>query len=176
MASRKKSWKGKRGMEEQYAPLPYPLLKSKAWRSLSGAAVKVYLELHTRFNGGNNGQLHLSMNEAAEALGIGKATVQRAFAELQNRGFLVLTNPGNWYHRRAHDWRLTTKATMTVAGSVAATNDWRAWVPEKTGRGSNTEPSASPMVPRQNRRAVAGSATKPVRPDFSGGFGSEMEH
>ncbi|WP_216825867.1 hypothetical protein [Sulfitobacter sp. SK012] len=39
--------KGKGG-SDQYTPLPYPLLKSKAWRSLSGAAVKVFFELHSR--------------------------------------------------------------------------------------------------------------------------------
>lgn len=54
--------------EGQYTPLPYAQLKSPAWRSLSGAAVKVWLELHTRFNGGNNGKLTLSYAEAGEAL------------------------------------------------------------------------------------------------------------
>ena len=58
--------------EGQYAPLPYGMLNSDAWRSLSGAAVKVSLELHTRFNGSNNGAVRLSYAEAAQALGIGK--------------------------------------------------------------------------------------------------------
>lgn len=48
------------------------MLRSDAWRSLSGAAVKLCLELSTRFRGGNNGKLHLSLNEAAELLGLGK--------------------------------------------------------------------------------------------------------
>lgn len=122
---------GKRPEEGQYTPLPYAFLKSEAWRSLSGAAVKVFLELHTRFNGGNNGKIHLSMNEAAEALGLGKATVQRAFSELQEKGFIALTCPGNWYHRKAHEWRLTTKTTQAVRGNIAATNEWRDWRPEK---------------------------------------------
>ena len=50
--------------ERQYVPMPHALLKSDAWRSLSGAAVKVFLELHTRYNGSNNGKVRLSMNEA----------------------------------------------------------------------------------------------------------------
>jgi hypothetical protein len=103
---RQGSNKGKRPLEGQYVPLPYAVLKSAAWRSLSGAAVKVFLELHTRFNGGNNGRLHLSMNEAAQILKLGKATIQLAFAELQDKGFIVLTTPGAWYHRHAHEWRL----------------------------------------------------------------------
>ena len=43
--------KGKRPEEGQYAPLPYALLKSPAWRALSGPATKVFLELHTRHHG-----------------------------------------------------------------------------------------------------------------------------
>lgn len=123
--------KGKRPKEGQYTVLPYAFLKSPAWRSLSGAAVKVFLELHTRFHGGNNGRIHLSMNEAAEALGLGKATVQRGFAELQEKGFIALTTPGNWYHRKAHEWRLTTKKLHTARGVSSATNDWYGWRPEK---------------------------------------------
>lgn len=117
--------------EGQYAPLDYPMLKSDAWRSLSGAAVKVFLELHTRFNGSNNGALHLSYPEAAEALGMGKATVMRAFRDLQEKGFVVLVRPGNWYHRRAHEWRITTKGVHRVKGKVPPTNDWRNWRPKK---------------------------------------------
>ena len=46
------------------------MLKSSAWRSLSGNALRVWFELHSLFNGGNNGRLSLSMAEASEALGI----------------------------------------------------------------------------------------------------------
>lgn len=87
--------KGKRSLEGQYVPLPYAQLKSLAWRSLNGAAVKVWLELHTRYNGGNNGNVRLSMNEAVAALGISKGTAQRAFRELQNKGFIVLAIGGS---------------------------------------------------------------------------------
>jgi hypothetical protein len=105
----------------------YAQLKSEAWRSLSGAAVKVWLELHTRYNGSNNGKVHLSLNEAAENRRLGKATVQRAFVELETKGFLKLEKRGNWYSRRAHDWRLTTKPMHTAKGKDAATQDWHHW-------------------------------------------------
>ncbi len=81
-------------------PLSYAQLKSDAWRSLSGSAVRLWLELHTRYNGGNNGQLSLSYAEAGEVLGMGKATVQRSYRELVDHGFLVLEKEGSWYHRR----------------------------------------------------------------------------
>jgi len=130
-----------RAKEGQYVNVPYAMLKSEAWRSLSGSALKVWFELHTRFNGGNNGRVYLSFNEAAENLGMGKATVQRAFKELDEKGFLVLEKPGSWYHRRAHEWRLTTKSVHGVKGKTAPTHDWQSWklkkqnaVPNRTRR------------------------------------------
>lgn len=174
--SRRRSPKGKRSDEGQYVPLPYAMIKSPAWRALSGPAVKLWLELHTRFNGGNNGKVFLSMNEAAEVLGLGKATVQRAFEDLQDKGFLVLEQEGDWYHRRAHEWRLTTKATQTRSGKNAATNDWRFWRPEKTKRGSETDPSISSVVPFENPKTSRGSKSEPVRPVSRRSVGSETEH
>jgi biotin operon repressor len=169
--------KGKRSEEGQYIPLPYAQIKSPAWRSLSGAAVKVWLELHTRYNGGNNGKLHLSMKEAAEILGIGRATVKRAFDELEAKGFLVLEIPGDWYCRRAHDWRLTTKPMQGSKGKVAATLDWRGWQPpKKQTQGSGSEPSHGRMVPYQNQIRGFGSVSDTVTPSFRHSLGSDAEH
>ncbi|MDU8942382.1 helix-turn-helix domain-containing protein [Ovoidimarina sediminis] len=167
--------KGKRS-EGQYALMPYALLKSPAWRSLSGAAIKVYFELHARFNGGNNGRITLSYAEAAEALGMGKATVQRAYNELVEHGLLALEEPGNWYHRRAHEWRLTTKQMQRVRDAEPATNDWRKWRPEKTERGSDTDPSPSSVVPFENPKASLGSTSEPVSAKSRRSLGSETEH
>ncbi|WP_289043312.1 helix-turn-helix domain-containing protein [uncultured Aliiroseovarius sp.] len=130
----------KKSKEGQYVPLPYAQLKSEAWRSLSGAAVRVWLELHTRYHGGNNGKLTLSFAEAGEALGMGKATVQRAYAELVEKGFVVLERKGNWYNRRAHEWRLTTKPMQRSKGKEPPTLDWRSYRVKKN-RGSSSEPS-----------------------------------
>ena len=114
----------KKDGEGQYAPLTYGMLRSPAWRELSGSAVKLFLELHCRFNGSNNGELTLSYAEAAEALGLGKATIQRAYGELVAHGFVVLEKEGNWYHRRAHEWRVTHKPVQKVKGKISPTHDW----------------------------------------------------
>lgn len=114
---------------EQYLHLGYPFLRSDAWRSLSGPAVKVFLELWTRFHGGNNGKLALSLDQASRLLGLGKATVQRAFKELVEKGFVKLVTRGHWYGRKATEWALTTK---TINGELP-TNDWKRWAaPKKT--------------------------------------------
>ncbi|MDF2233030.1 helix-turn-helix domain-containing protein [Albimonas sp. CAU 1670] len=157
-------------------PLPYAILKSPAWRSLSGAAVRVFLELHTRYNGGNNGALTLSYAEAAEALGLGKATVQRAYRELMAKGFLALAREGNWYHRQAHEWRLTTKPMQRVRGTEPPTHDWRNYRPEKSERGSKAEPSAAAVVPFENPSRARGSIPEPVRCNPEPRHGSGSEH
>jgi biotin operon repressor len=152
------------------------MLKSAAWRHLSGAAAKLFLELHTRFNGSNNGKLRLSYAEAADALGMGKATVQRAFCDLQEKGFVVLVRKGNWYHRQAHEWRLTTKPVQKIKGKELPTEDWRNWKPKKTERGSDAERSRGAVVPFQNPSARPGSELKPIRPENRPRKGSGTEH
>ena len=132
--------KAKRSKQGQYAPLPYPMLKSEAWRGLSNNAVRVFLELHTRYNGSNNGKLVLSYAEAAKALGIGKAGVQRAYKQLTDRGLLALEAKGDWYGRKAHEWRLTYKPVQKAKGVSPPTNEWRCFLTVKTEGGSKSEP------------------------------------
>ena len=117
--------KGRSKRGGQFVPIPVDMARSAAWRSLTGTAVKVYIELRSRYNGGNNGDLSLSLDEAARLLGIGKATAQRAFAELEKKGFIKLTKRGRWYGRMAS----TYAATDRPHGTHPQTNDWRGWQP-----------------------------------------------
>jgi hypothetical protein len=151
---------GRNDGEGQYAILSYALLQSHAWRNLSGAAVKVWLEVRARYNGSNNGKLTLSGDEAARILHIGKATVMRALTELQAKGFLVMKERGRWYGRQATTWRVTEKP----CDGHPATNDWKRWrPPEKQSLGSNTDRKNTPMGPLENRSPPHRSAAEPVR-------------
>ncbi len=123
---------------EQFVPIPYPMAKSVAFRSLSGPALKVWVELRSRFNGRNNGDLSLSMDEASRLLGIGKATVQRAFEELEEKGFIKLTKRGCWIGRMATTWSVTDRSLK----GERPTNDWknrRPPKPKKQNFGSHAE-------------------------------------
>ena len=126
--SRRRRYRTSRGKAgEQYFGLSYAMAKSPAFRSLSGSALKVFIEVRTRFHGGNNGDLSLSMDEAARLLGIGKATAQRAFAELEAKGFLMMIRKGRWVGRLATTWRTTDKSH----NGALPTNDWKAWQPRR---------------------------------------------
>lgn len=127
---------------EQFVPIPYRMAESAAWRSLSGPAVKVYIELRRRYNGGNNGMMSLSLDEGARLLGIGKATADRALKELQEKGFITMRERGHWYGRRATTWIVADRPY----GAAPPTNHWRNWQPtarQKQSLGSLSEPWAS---------------------------------
>jgi hypothetical protein len=156
--------KGRSKGEGQFAPLPYVMLNSAAWRSLSGPAVKVFLELRTRFHGANNGRLVFSLEEGRRLLNLGKSTVRRALAELQDKGFIVCMTKGQWYGRLASTWAVTDRPI----DGVGAAQTWKQWrppstPPPKTKVGSNTAPSPILTVPPQDRRLLHRAATEPVR-------------
>lgn len=112
---------------ERFIPIPYTMARSAAWRSLSGAAIKVWCELRSRFNGINNGDLSLSCDEGARLLGLGKATILRAFGELEAKGFIKLSQRGQWYGRTATTWTVTDRPHR----GHLATRDWRTWTPPR---------------------------------------------
>jgi hypothetical protein len=98
------------------------------------------LELWTRYNGSNNGDLSVSYMEAARLLAMSKTTAARAFREIEQRGFATRTSAGQWYGRKAATWRLT----MLPCRDALASHDYRRWQP------------ASPRVAASD--AMAGSA------------------
>ncbi len=110
MAGRRRKSRGREG--GQYIALPYAMVRSEAWRHLSGSAIKVWCELRSRYfvrgdGSDNNGELRLSLDEAKKLLGMGKATVARAFEDLEAAGFIVKVKQGQWYGRKATEWRVT---------------------------------------------------------------------
>lgn len=130
MAGRKSKRPNKTGRndQEQYIPIPYTMANSPAFRSLGGAALKVWIELRSRYNGHNNGDLSLSLDEGARLLSVGKATVQRAFSELETKGFIKMIKRGRWYGRMATTWAITDRSHK----GHLATRDWKNWKPKVT--------------------------------------------
>lgn len=99
-----------------------------AWKALSPKARCIYLELRRRYNGTNNGEISLSMREAAMVAKSSKSTAQKALIALKSHGFVAMMNKGHFRNRHATTWRLTCEATE----NNAPTNEWRQWKPDKT--------------------------------------------
>ncbi len=143
----------------QFVPIPYTMARSPAWRSLNGSSVKVYIELHSRFHGTNNGGLSLSWAEGAKLLGMSKTSVGRALAELEEKGFVQMTRRGQWYGRLASTYSVTDRPM----GKNPPSNAWQKWQPpaeknrvsvlrrtDKDADGSVSAPKQQPMGPPQN--------------------------
>jgi len=85
------------------------MLDSPAYRSLSCPARCLLVELYALHNGVNNGELYLSVREAARRLGVGNTTAWRAFGELEAKGFIRARQRGSfdWKAGLATCWILT---------------------------------------------------------------------
>lgn len=165
--------KGRSLKGERFVPIPYGMAESTAWRSLSGAAVKVYVELRRRYSPGRNGDLSLSLEEGKRLLGLGKATVARALAELESKGFVVMTARGHWYGRKA----TTYAATDRERGTHPPSNAWKDWQPaEKQSSGPVPDHIGARRVRVGTEGECAGSATEPVKPLPARALGSETDH
>ena len=122
---------------DKFVGLPHTMVTHPAFRSLRGSSVKVFIELCDRYNGRNNGFIHMGCGSTAKTLHMSKSTVSRALEELTEAGFIVCTEEGNWYERKAATWRLTHRPDDRLAGSLGATNEWRKHIPGS----SNGNPS-----------------------------------
>ena len=121
--------RGRSKKRGQYVPITHNMARSDAWRSLSGAATKVYIELRARHNGYYNGNISLSYSEASDLLTIGKSSVARAFKELEEKGFIDKTSQGRFKGRKASTWASTDRPSKP--GELPS-NRWQNWRCPKT--------------------------------------------
>ena len=85
------------------------VLQGAAYKSLKPVARSILVELHALYNGGNNGQLFLSVREAGKRLNVAPNTAVRGFAELVERGFIRAALKGRFTLKQRHAtrWVLT---------------------------------------------------------------------
>ena len=109
---RKTNAKG-RNKFESHIRLHRGILNSGAWKSLSCQATRLLIQIWARHNGGNNGKIPYSKREALTELHIGSQKAQKAFQELQDKGFLICRSKGSFDYKvsagegRASEWEIT---------------------------------------------------------------------
>lgn len=102
------------------------ILDTDAYRDLGVGARALLIEVWRKHTGFNNGDIALSVREAAHRLGANKDSVTRWFAELVEHGFLVRTMKGGLLgitpahdgtadvvNGRASTWRITALDSCT---------------------------------------------------------------
>ena len=107
--SRSKKKKGVIETKERFVRLTYELLETEAWLHLTPSSIKVYIELRRRFNGSNNGQIHLSLLAGAKKLNMSKTTVKRALDQLILHGLIRCAERGYFTGRQASRFILTNE-------------------------------------------------------------------
>jgi len=86
-----KSYKHKKRGAGRHVQLPEWVQASEAWATLPPGPRALYIELKRRYNGANNGEIILSHRDAAAALNVHRNTVGPWFKELEERGFIDMT-------------------------------------------------------------------------------------
>jgi hypothetical protein len=122
-----KRGRSKRG--ERFVKLDHWLLNTPAWRYLSPSARAIYIELAQRYNGSNNGEIALSIRDAARLVRVAKDTASKAFRELEDKGFVIRVVCGsfNWKVRHATTWELTAYAV----GDKPPTKKFARWTEQE---------------------------------------------
>jgi hypothetical protein len=101
-----------RNPTSRFVRLPYLILNSPAYRSLSPNERSLLIDVTMLYNGKNNGSLYLSVEDAAARMGVADShTAANAFDGLEARGFITMTKDAHFHvkaseHSRARTWRL----------------------------------------------------------------------
>lgn len=88
---------------------------SEAWLASSCFERCLFIAVYGRHSGTNNGRISFSIREACEELHIGKATAQKAFTGLLEKGFLICRKDGSFSQKtgateaRAREWEVTSE-------------------------------------------------------------------
>lgn len=119
--------KKKKGKGESFVKLTRHMLGHPAWLDLSTGARCIYIEIRKRYNGNNNGEIHLSCREAGENAKCGKNTASKLFKELQEHGFIKESIKGRFRNKWASTWILTNEEY----GGHHKTDEWVKWQPKE---------------------------------------------
>ncbi len=122
--------KRRRNGGARFVQLHHWILSSTAYTRASLAARCLLIEVMRRYNGQNNGEISMSVREAADRLHTGKNRASQAFIELQRLGFIKIKKRGSFNRkvRHATTWILT----MHEYGNRPATKDFARWDEIKT--------------------------------------------
>lgn len=102
-------------------------LASLAYRDLKCVTRCLLTEFQRIYLPSRNGQLSISVENAARLLNVHPDTAGKAFYDLVEHGFLILKKGELWQIRRAREWELT----IFPYNNREPKDDWKKWEPGK---------------------------------------------
>ncbi len=109
-----------------------------AWRHLSAHGRALLIEFRRKYNGSNNGEIAMSVRDAARLVGCHKDTAVKALRELEQKGWIRMARTGSFHwkveargrkHRAATTWRITNQP-IGLGLDMKATKESQKWAPE----------------------------------------------
>lgn len=93
----------------RFVLVTHHMLDCPAGQSLTPHELAVLIRIMQRYNGANNGEIHMSSRDAAKLANINKDTGAAVLRRLTDKGFLVLTGPSSFgtNGRRAQTYEIT---------------------------------------------------------------------
>lgn len=138
MASHDK--KGRSKKDAKHARLYLAMRNTEAWSGMKPGPRVLYQELQFKYNGENNGEVFLSLRDAAKALNMDKGTAKAYYDTLIERGFIKPNVHGSfdWKQGKATTWIITE---YPFEGS-APTRDYLKWreLEKKSRYGKSRQP------------------------------------
>ena len=116
---------GKAQLKSRYIKKESEWFESPAYRDLTSNAKCLLDEFLNIYRPGRNGDLTLSIRDATERLHISVNTCGKAYHELVEHGFLVLTDHEDWMNGMARAFELTVRDN----DNRQAKHLWRFWKP-----------------------------------------------
>ena len=113
----------------QYLALPHSTINHPNFRSLSGTALKLLVDIAAMYNGKNNGDFSTAAKVMQSRGWTSNSTITRARRELEEKGFLVQTRLGG--RTRCGLYAITwwpideCDGKLDIAASRRASNDWK---------------------------------------------------
>jgi len=112
-----------KSFDGRYIAMPYSMFESINYKTLSSRGRDVLMLFKHRFNGTNNGEIHLTSREIAKWYGWSKSTAHKAIITLYERGFIKPHKFGHFTDRTGTTWILTFERY----GNNSPTNEWRSF-------------------------------------------------
>jgi hypothetical protein len=146
---------------DRFARMPYRILESSAYRSLTPNARALLIEILMMFNGKNNGSIILSQADALDRIGLSDpVSVKTAFESLLDVGFIRMSKDAHFVmkagDRRAREWTITW---LSIVGQAGPTDDFIQWQPD------SSTPAGKKIAKRADKglRALAKLRKQPLQ-------------
>ena len=126
MSARKRKFNGPR-----FVALYDWEMDCQAYRHLSVYGRALLLEFRRSYNGGNNGEIVMSVRQAAKLINCNKNTAAKTIKELETKGWIRQSSKGSFSQKTdktASTWRITNQP-IGLGTDTPETKEYASWTP-----------------------------------------------